>query len=597
MKPKTTLRTLAGGAALIHAAVMQISRSRRTTLSVVFMCALVSPLLPVSAANYVVTDLGTLGGDCSRATDLNSLGQVVGVARTAEGRDRAFLWQTNSMTELGALGGTNSHAAAINEAGEIVGWAETPEGWVRACLFGPVTNVDLSTGHTNKSYATDINDAGRVVGWIETPVSGADQPMPTAVLFGTNGLSMQTLSVDWEGRPYRGRATVINNSNLIAGWTGDLFWTWAPRDRATFWQGLSSSASTRYSNIDSSVRGLNGTGQMVGESGYAYVARRATSWSGTNQLNLGSLALGTSTAAAINNAGQVVGSAEAYRFGLISNWFGLSTNGFPPSPQVYEGFEPTRHAFLCQNGVMSDLNDLIPTNSGWELTEAVSINDAGQIVGTGNFSGQTRAFLLIPVLNPNQIPFVRVLSPTDGEWVSGSSITLHAEANDADGQIRKVEFFAKRVTRRNPQTGELTVLGTLLHQCGDHPPGYLGTTTNAPFTFNVTNLAAGNYLILAKATDDQGATACAAEVLLRLNAPPYLILSQGELGGPSSPPPTNFMTLRLANVNEERTYYLESSTDLANWTNAGLPSSDFNYHVFHVSEPDAPRRFYRAVAR
>ncbi|HVR37286.1 MAG TPA: Ig-like domain-containing protein, partial [Methylomirabilota bacterium] len=458
----------------------------RLVLFTLIVGGVVSARPPASAAHYIVSDLGTLGGDDSRATDINGTGQIVGVSRTADGSDRAFLWQNGEMTDLGTLGGVNSHAAAINETGGIVGWAETPEGRLRACLFGAGTNVNLSGGYPNDSYAADINDHGRVVGWTETPVSGADQPRPTAVLFGGSPI-LQTLSV-WEGTPIRGRATAINNGSLIGGWTGDVLSIWGPRDRAAFWEDLDSSAFTRYGDTDSYVHDVDATGRLVGESGLPYVWKRAVMWSGTNRLSLGSLAFGSSTAAAINQAGQIVGSADAYRFGLITNKLifpgpGTDPDGPPPEPQVYEGYELTRHAFLWQNGVMSDLNDLIPTHSGWELTAAESINDAGQIVGSGQFNGQTRAFLLTPVANPDPIPFVRLISPADGDWVSGAEITLSAEASDGDGEIRRVEFFAQRVSRRDLLTGGISVNYPNGSRIGDlHPPGWLGSVTNQPFT-------------------------------------------------------------------------------------------------------------------
>jgi probable HAF family extracellular repeat protein len=40
-------------------------------------------------------------------------------------------------------------------------------------------------------------------------------------------------------------------------------------------------------------------------------------------------------------------------------------------------------AFLRPNGVMSDLNTLIPENDDWVLISAEQINDEGQIVGYG----------------------------------------------------------------------------------------------------------------------------------------------------------------------------------------------------------------------
>lgn len=54
-------------------------------------------------------------------------------------------------------------------------------------------------------------------------------------------------------------------------------------------------------------------------------------------------------------------------------------------------------AFLWERGKMTDLNTLIPRGSGWKLTEAIDINDRGQIVGMGQFRGVEQAFLITPV--------------------------------------------------------------------------------------------------------------------------------------------------------------------------------------------------------
>src|SRR5262249_29043705 len=55
-------------------------------------------------------------------------------------------------------------------------------------------------------------------------------------------------------------------------------------------------------------------------------------------------------------------------------------------------------AFLARNGVMVDLTDLIPAGSGWELIDAYSINDRGDIVGYGFRDGGfvAHAFRLSP---------------------------------------------------------------------------------------------------------------------------------------------------------------------------------------------------------
>src|SRR5437660_7681384 len=54
------------------------------------------------------------------------------------------------------------------------------------------------------------------------------------------------------------------------------------------------------------------------------------------------------------------------------------------------------HAFVYLNGMMIDLNSLIPSGAGWELLEAYGINNGGQIVGEGLLNGQSHAFRLDP---------------------------------------------------------------------------------------------------------------------------------------------------------------------------------------------------------
>jgi probable HAF family extracellular repeat protein len=64
--------------------------------------------------------------------------------------------------------------------------------------------------------------------------------------------------------------------------------------------------------------------------------------------------------------------------------------------QVSNGGPGSGRAFIWQNGIITDLNTLIPIASGWVLSIATSINDNGQIAGTGTIGGQTHAYLLTP---------------------------------------------------------------------------------------------------------------------------------------------------------------------------------------------------------
>ena len=53
-------------------------------------------------------------------------------------------------------------------------------------------------------------------------------------------------------------------------------------------------------------------------------------------------------------------------------------------------------AYIYSGGVSTNLNTLIPFQSGWHLTSAEDIDDRGQIVGNGTLNGHKRGFLLTP---------------------------------------------------------------------------------------------------------------------------------------------------------------------------------------------------------
>jgi probable HAF family extracellular repeat protein len=114
-----------------------------------------------------------------------------------------------------------------------------------------------------------------------------------------------------------------------------------------------------------SANGINNLGEVVGGSG-----TDAVLWKNDRDrtpVDLGVLpGLGWSSAFAINDFDEVVG------------WSGFAAFLWTPA------------------GGMQDLNALIDSNSGWQLTSANAINHLGQITGEGTINGQTHAFLLTP---------------------------------------------------------------------------------------------------------------------------------------------------------------------------------------------------------
>jgi hypothetical protein len=91
---------------------------------------------------------------------------------------------------------------------------------------------------------------------------------------------------------------------------------------------------------------------------------------------------------------------------------GLNNRGDVAGTACSSGPNRKCRAFVRENGVWTDLNTRLPAGSGWELTTASDINDAGQIAGTGLFNGQSRDFLLTPASETT--PPALTAAPTAG---------------------------------------------------------------------------------------------------------------------------------------------------------------------------------------
>jgi len=120
----------------------------------------------------------------------------------------------------------------------------------------------------------------------------------------------------------------------------------------------------------------------------------------------------------INDAGQMVG--------ISTNQPPTTMLGFVSVAQL-----PTSayRAFVYSGGAMYDLNKLMVNGTGWQISYAVGINNAGQIAGTGLYQGQPAAFLLTPVAAPQiasvagaglSVPAVTTLSPNGLFSIFGS---------------------------------------------------------------------------------------------------------------------------------------------------------------------------------
>ncbi|MGE5209057.1 MAG: hypothetical protein ACM3KL_06980, partial [Alphaproteobacteria bacterium] len=191
-----------------------------------------------------IHDLGTLGGNSSQATQVNSRGQVSGCALNAVPEDpdvatffngflpaaqqvRAFLWENGLMRDLGTLGGNDSFASLLNEAGAACGFSSTD------------TKINDTTGlltiHPFLWVNGEMHDLGTLGGTLATTGSFVDGPF---------------------GRVMNGQGHVVGTS-LLAGDEdrGAFFWS---NGQMTNLGSLGGNATDAYA--------INNNDQVVGRS-------------------------------------------------------------------------------------------------------------------------------------------------------------------------------------------------------------------------------------------------------------------------------------------------------------------------------------------
>lgn len=316
-------------------------------LTIAATCANAAPM-------YTIQDLNVKGWSWGYANGINEYGQV-----TLWSSGGNFVYQNGVRTGVGEV-----IPYGINEKGYVAGYQGVTGGYNRAVVWNNNATTTLNSlgGQPRDDYGQAINDSGQVAGYSKVP-SGVYH-----ACVWTNGVP-RDLGTTLSGSSF---AYGINNSNQAVGigttpitsiYGGAIRWD----------NGIPIVLSSSGLAFD-----INDAGNSVG---YALNNGRweAYLWRGTTAVNIGVLpGWRQGYARAINASDQVVGYCD-------------STINFK------------YRAFMWQNGSLYDLNDLLPSGSGWEITEAMDINDTGQIVGYGYYGGIQHAFLMTPVPEPSSI--------------------------------------------------------------------------------------------------------------------------------------------------------------------------------------------------
>jgi probable HAF family extracellular repeat protein len=306
--------------------------------------------------------------------------------------------------DLGSQNGDFSHGWAINSESQVAGWTGNPNSPNQVSSPAPFlwtqgTMQVLEIPHPyHYGRAFDVNCRDEVVGFLYNSVADL------AIIW----IAGVAQKLPWVGDAAYGRS--INGCGLAAGEGGGPGNTKAHCSPAGILPPIGPTPpnvvpSDRYSR----AYGINSVGKIVGGAdtgqpifypkafGAPVVGMHACLWDkgivqdlGTLHPNEGSEAYG------VNDRGQIVGrsgnNAFLWQHGAMHDLgpgaaYNVNNSGFVIGD-----------TFLWHNGVRTPLANLLPANSGWQITEGRDINDAGEIVGTGVHAPNTaaRAFLLYP---------------------------------------------------------------------------------------------------------------------------------------------------------------------------------------------------------
>jgi probable HAF family extracellular repeat protein len=162
--------------------------------------------------NGAMTDLGTLGGDYSKAVAINKSGRIAGISMTSSGGVHVFIYEHGKMRDAGGYKGYKFFRVnGMNDSGEIVGAMSTDrddEGKSHAFYYKDGMFHDLGVFGGMSGAAHGVNNAGDIVG--EFSVNGK------AHAFLYSGGKMVDLTGAVDTRKSLGAiATLINNRGEI----------------------------------------------------------------------------------------------------------------------------------------------------------------------------------------------------------------------------------------------------------------------------------------------------------------------------------------------------------------------------------------------
>jgi probable HAF family extracellular repeat protein len=277
--------------------------------TLIVIIGLITTAISYASITYSVVDLGTLGGNSSRAMAINATGQIVGLGHTSSGTQQAFLYSNGVMQDIDNSTSIASIANDINNSGEIVGSTYHSTGQHAFSYSGGImTDIYLGTG---LNTANGINNIGQIVGNNTSAINNIGQAVG---LFGDsrafiNSGGTTTLLPLISGGYYFNNATDINDHSQVVGYMESVS---GYGHAFLYSNGATIDLGTLGGGQYSGSFGLNNLGQVVGWSQLSNLTQHSFLYTDGVMWDLDYLT-GSDTgwqfkeATDINDLGQIVG--------------------------------------------------------------------------------------------------------------------------------------------------------------------------------------------------------------------------------------------------------------------------------------------------
>jgi uncharacterized repeat protein (TIGR01451 family) len=409
--------------------------------------------------------------------------------------------------------GAGNFVAKLSSAGTLIwNWNTSLSGYINGIAVDGSGNVYV-TGYSSSTWGTPVRAYSGDWDAFAAKLSSEGTLIWNTFLGGNHGIprwkypgddSGESIAVDGSGNVYVAGYSSSTWGTPVRAHSGHGYCTFAAKlsnDGTLIWNTFLGSAEGRGIAVDGSgnvyVTGYSSSTWGTPVRAYsgdedAFAARLSSEGTLIWNTFLGSNREDWGNAIAVDGSGNVYVGGYSYR-----------TWGSPERPYSASEWSPNNFAARLSSEGTLIWNTFLGSEvfggrSGIAVDGSGSVYVVGQSERTWGspvraYSGGWDAFVWKEdyISINNHHPNANISSPVTGKsYYALANLSILVDATDEDGSIDKVEIYAN--------------------------DNLIGTVTNRPYSFKWSKVPSGNYTLIAKATDNYGATATSTPVKVRV---------------------------------------------------------------------------------